>query len=104
MQLSPLVRVNWQHRVVSGKERWLGERGGSLAGEPTSGRTEMRNKECIEIVARNNGSVYIQLTLLLPDTHICINFSTVYNDTLVAKELNKWGLLACELMDDNLFE
>ena len=28
------------------------------------------------------------LTLLLPDTHICVNFSTVYNDTLVAKELS----------------
>ena len=27
------------------------------------------------------------LTLSLPVTHICINFSTVYNDTLVTKEL-----------------
>ena len=29
------------------------------------------------------------LTLLLPVTCICVNFSTVYNDTLVAKGLNK---------------
>ena len=27
------------------------------------------------------------LTLSLPVTHICVNFSTVYNDTLVAKGL-----------------
>ena len=29
-----------------------------------------------------------KLTLSLPDTRICVNFSTVYNDTLVAKGLN----------------
>ena len=29
------------------------------------------------------------LTLSLPDTRICVNFSTVYNDTLVAKGLNR---------------
>ena len=29
------------------------------------------------------------LTLSLPVTHICVNFSTVYNDTLVAKGLNR---------------
>ena len=28
------------------------------------------------------------LTLSLPDMRICVNFSTVYNDTLVAKGLN----------------
>ena len=31
----------------------------------------------------------IALTLSLPVTGICVNFSTVYNDTLVAKGLNK---------------
>ena len=29
------------------------------------------------------------LTLSLPVTRICVNYSTVYNDTLVAKGLNK---------------
>ena len=28
------------------------------------------------------------LTLLLPVMHICVNVSTVYNDTLVARGLN----------------
>ena len=30
----------------------------------------------------------MQLTLSLPVTRICVNYSTVYNDTLVAKGLN----------------
>ena len=32
------------------------------------------------------------LTLSLPLTRICINFSTVYNDTLVLKRLNSYGM------------
>ena len=31
----------------------------------------------------------VVLTLSLPVTHICVNFSTVYNDMLVAKGLKK---------------
>ena len=30
------------------------------------------------------------LTLSLPVTRICVNFSTVYNDTLVGKGLMSW--------------
>ena len=33
-------------------------------------------------------SLWRKLTLSLPVTHICINFSTVYNDTLVVKGIN----------------
>ena len=37
-------------------------------------------------------SFYSCLTLSLPVTRICVNYSTVYNDTLVAK-----GLIGCVL-------
>ena len=33
-----------------------------------------------------------ELTLSLPVTHICVNFSTVYNNMLVAKGLSKFDL------------
>ena len=34
--------------------------------------------------------VIINLTLSLPDTRIWVNFSTVYNDTLVVKGVNEY--------------
>ena len=50
----------------------------------------------VEEVLKSGSTVYLRvnfigrsLTLSLPVTRICVNYSTVYNDTLVAKGL-KW--------------
>ena len=42
-------------------------------------------------INQNNEKVFFltALTLSLPVTRICVNYSTVYNDTLVAKGLKK---------------
>ena len=52
--------------------------------------SKMNLKTKIVLVKLGGNSVCFQfyLTLLLPDTRICVNFSTVYNETLVAKGLN----------------
>ena len=36
--------------------------------------------------------IELEINLSLPLTRICVNISTVYNDTLVAKGLKRWCL------------
>ena len=43
----------------------------------------------LNIAAQNFKQLPWSFTLSLPDTRTCVNFSTVYNDTLVAKGLKK---------------
>ena len=56
---------------------------------------DMLNLTCsVKSSGKDSHSEYIiqpYLNLSLPVTHICVNFPTVYNDTLVAK-----GLRSCQ--------
>ena len=57
---------------------------------------------CMQIIACSKIKLTSCVTLLLLVMHICINFSTVYNDTLVAKGLTKTFHLQSEVHSNSL--